>query len=353
MAEMSSGSGANEEAFEFDCPECGIHIKGEISNCPKCGVEFVIEEVTEVACPKCGRTIPADSAKCPHCGAEFEEVGAKPASEGPKAPEPEQIKPEPKDMVDEGALRRQFPDMVAEVKPLLTIAKEHGIDSSEGRRLIDKSVRSGKQKDIVSAVRYVKECRESIRAAIDSRLDREIQYLEKLVDVAKSLGSDPVSISEAIGRIKERRKEADLEGALRESQEGKKAAERLTGKYIEASELSDQLEKLIQSCERFYVDVREGRKLLSEARDAGEHGDWSMMGILARKGREEILKTLPDILNGELKKARSQLLDAKAEGKDISMLIKVLKEAGMAAKMERWEEALERLIEFKSEAKYV
>jgi hypothetical protein len=77
------------------------------------------------------------------------------------------------------------------------------------------------------------------------------------------------------------------------------------------------------------------------------------MGILARKGREEIMKDLPELMNSELKKAKSMLLDAKAEGKDVSTLVKLLKEAGSAAKMEKYDDALGRLIDFKAEAKHL
>ena len=361
MAGQDSGAGKEADAFEFDCPDCGYHIRGEATKCPNCGVEFVIEEVTETVCPICGEAVAPDAATCPKCGASFEPTTvpmAAPQAEVPirKAPPVSapliaetHLIPE----VDEAELREKFPELVAEVKPLLTLAKENGVDVSDARRLIDKAVHAGKERDIVSAVRYVKECQASIRSAIDARLGRETQYLEKLIEVAKSMGSDPTGIGEAIAKIKERRAAGDLPGAFSESKEGKKAAEKLTGKYIEANELADQLENLILGCERFYVDVRESRKLLSEARDAGEHGDWSMMGILSRKGREEVLKTLPEILNSELKKARTQLLEAKAQGKDVSTLVKVLKEAGTATKAQKYEESVERLLEFKSEAKYI
>ncbi|HVO77279.1 MAG TPA: zinc ribbon domain-containing protein, partial [Methanomassiliicoccales archaeon] len=326
MAAQNPGAGKDEE-FEFDCPDCGYHIKGEATKCPKCGVEFVIEEVAETVCPICGEPVTPDSTSCPKCGAAFVTNGAVASAPQPPAvppatvpvpPAPAQVEraAEP----DEAELKAKFPVLVAEVKPLLALAKENNVDVSDARRLIDKAVHAGKERDIVSAVRYVKECQASIRGAIDWKLDRETQYLEKLIEVAKSMGSDPTGIGEAIARVKQKRAQGDLAGALDESKEGKRAAEKLTGKYIEANELADQLEKLIAGCERFYVDVRESRRLLSEARDAGEHGDWSMMGILARKGREEILKTLPDILNSELKKARTQLLDAKSQGKDVTTL---------------------------------
>jgi len=350
---LSRGNAGNEvEIFEFDCPECGLHIKGEVSKCPKCGVEFVIEEVTEVGCPVCGSTISATATSCPKCGTEFEieevEVGGPAPSEGKPVPP---AKPGPS--VDEVALKKQFPELVAEVKPLLMLAKEYDIETGEARRLIDKSVRAGKQKDVVAAVQYVKDCKASILVAIDGRLDKDIEHLEKLVEVAKSMNSNPTGISDSIKTIRERRIAGDLKGALGEAQNGKRLAEKLTGKYIEANELCDGLEKLIISCERFYVDVREARKLFAEAKDAGDHGDWSMMGILARKGREEISKTLPELLTAELKKAKSMLLDAKAEGKDVTTLVKLLKESGNAFKQEKYEQALDSLIEFKAEVKHL
>jgi DNA-directed RNA polymerase subunit RPC12/RpoP len=347
---------SEDEAFEFDCPECGHHIRGEVSKCPKCGVEFVIEEVTEIECPNCNSIISASSTSCPKCGVEFviEEVEVGPAppakEERPSPPSPA---PKPEPRPDDSELRKQFPELVAEVKPLLALAKEYGIDTGEGRRLIDKAVRAGKGNDVVAAVQYVKECHTSIRAAIDDRLDTDVEHLEKLVQVAKSMSSNPSGINEAIKAVGERRAAGDLRGALDEASKGMKQAEKLTGKYIEANELVDDLGKLIASCERFYVDVREPKKLLAEAKDAGEHGDWSMMGILARKGREEVMKGLPELLDGELKKAKSQLLDAKAEGKDVATLVKLLKEAGTARKQEKYDEALERLIDFKAESKHL
>jgi len=354
----AGSSGKDADEFEFDCPECGVHIIGEASKCPKCGVEFVIEEVAEVACPACGKTVPADTKSCNYCGAQFESEAilvsvapSPPIATPPEASLVEQTMQ--KEKMNQEALRKSFPELVAEVKPLLALANEYGMSVPEGRRLIDKAVRAGKDNDVVSAVNYVKECKESIVTALNDRLDHDIEYLEKLANVAKSLNASPAVLLDSITLIKEKRAIADMEGALKESANGRKQAEKLTGKYIEANELCEGLEKLIQSSERFYVDVREARKLLSEAKDAGDHSDWSMMGILARKGNDEILKTMPDILHSELKKAKTMLLDAKAEGKDVTMLVKLLKEAANAHRQKRYEEALERLIEFKAESKHL
>jgi ATP-dependent protease HslVU (ClpYQ) ATPase subunit len=77
------------------------------------------------------------------------------------------------------------------------------------------------------------------------------------------------------------------------------------------------------------------------------------MGILSRKGREELNRALPDMLKEELRKAKQSLLDAKANGKDVTSMVKILKDAGVSMKRERHEEVLDRLIEFRAEERKV
>jgi len=171
--------------------------------------------------------------------------------------------------------------------------------------------------------------------------------------VAKKSGKEPTAVLGAIMNVKGKKDAGDPAGALAEGKVGRTEAERTTGKYVEANEICDSLERLIQNSERFYIDVRNARKLLNEARDAGQHGDWSMMGILAKKGREELYGSLPEVMKAELKKAKGVLLDAKAEVRDVSALVKILKDAGVAFKRGNQEEALERLIEFKTEVRHL
>ena len=358
MAGPSSSNGKEKETFEFDCPECGTHISGDSTKCPKCGVEFVIEEVSESECPECGKTIPSDSEECPACGAKFEILveGEEQAKQENKDREREVEKQNELARIEaeqSEELKKQFPVLVAEVKPLMAMAKDFDIDTSECRRMIDKAVRAGKQKDIATAVQCVKECRSSVRFAIEDRLTRDMEHLEKLIEVARSMGGDTAEMTESLSNLRDKMSRDELQAALEESRNGRKIAEKVTGKYIEAHDICESLEKLVQNSERFYVDVREARNLLKEAQEAGERGDWSMMGILSRKGREDIMKTLPEVLKSEMRKAKSTLLDSKADGKDVSVMVKILKDAGMAMKREKYEETLDRLIEFKAEMKRI
>jgi len=313
-----------EEVFEFDCPECGRHIVGEADRCPGCGTEFVIEEVPMMECPFCGEPCPLESETCPSCGKSTAEEG-------------------------EEELRQEFPRLVAEVKPLLIISKDFEVEVGEGRRLIDKAVQAGKQRDLATAVQMVKEARSSIKAALDERLVVEEGNLEKLVEIVSRSGSDPAEVSESLKALRSLREDGDVEGALQEADKGRKAAERSSGKYLEASDLVDSLSRLIDVCDHFYLDSREAKRMLHEAQDAGDHGDWGMMGILARKGREQLMRSLPEATRSEMRKAKNQLLDAKAEGKDVRTLVKVLKDAGVAMNRERYDQALELLADFKDE----
>jgi len=315
-----------EEVFEFDCPECGRHIVGEMDRCPGCDTEFVIEEVPMIECPSCGEVCPLESDTCSSCG---------------------------KSLVDEGEdeMRLEFPRLVAEVKPLLMISKDYEVEVGEGRRLIDRAVQAGKQRDLATAVQMVKEARSSIKAALDERLVMEEGNLEKLVTIVSRSGIDPKEVSESLTSLRNLREQGDVEGALQAAAKGRKAAERSSGKYLEANDLVESLSHLIDVCDQFYLDVREAKRMLHEARDAGNHGDWGMMGILARKGREQLMRALPDATKGEMRKAKNQLLDAKAEGKDVRTLVKVLKDAGVAMNRDRHDLALESLSDFKDELK--
>lgn len=320
------GEANGEEVFEFDCPECGVHVVGEAAKCPSCGTEFVIEEVPMTDCPSCGEPVPMEETICPSCGKAL-------GGEG------------------EGQLRQEFPLLVAEVKPLLMLSKDYDVEVGEGRRLIDKAIRAGKQKDLVTAVQMVKDAQSSIKEALEARMDGDMQNLERLSEVTVRSGNDPAEIDEAKDAMNKLRADGDLEGALQAAAKGRKVAEKLSGKYVEANDIAESLSRLVDVCDRFYLDTREARRMLREAQDAGEHGDWSMMGILARKGREQLLKGLPEATRTEMRKAKNQLLDAKAEGKDVRTLVKVLKDAGVAMNRERYDQTLDCLSDFKEELK--
>jgi len=345
------------EVFEFDCPECGTHIVGVVSKCPTCGIEFIIEEVEEFRCPECGEIIPVDATECPNCGLKFEMTAPKGPEEAHEEPtaEPEVVETpeEPTEPPVKESLKDEFPRLVAEVKSMMALAREFGVDTTHAKVLIDKAVTAGKKGDLGVAVERVRESKGSIESSIRGRVENDLKDLEDLKVIADKMGEDPSSIEESEGLVGVELEKGDLKSALTHAKEGMKRAESLTGKYIEAQNMVRDLEKILENAERFYIDVSEVRLRLEEARAAEANGDYSMMGIMARKGREQIMYILPDEIREELKRSKLVLMDAKAEGKDVNIPVKLLKEAASALNRERYDEALEKLVEFRSDIRRI
>ncbi len=409
-----------EEVFEFDCPDCGTHIVGEVDHCPKCGIEFDFEEVEEFVCPRCGEVV-GEVGRCPNCGTEFEIAIDEPDTPTDPDPivaplmmealeseqdEPIQVEPEletegidpsvealsepgpstevndtfihlsdPLAEAKEGGdiseapvpelkakepepppksfaqVQEEFPQLVDQIKDLLALANEHGIDSQGARTLIDRTVTAGRNKDLDQAIELAKQCMDSIKTAISNHLEGEALDLTRFAETSERLGKDPAVLLEHVSTIRALHESGDLGGALEYGREGRRVALELTGRYVEANDLCDRLEGLIQNVERFYVDVREPRELLNEAKDAGLRDDWDTMAILAQKGISQMQERLPSLLEEGLVNGKDLLLKLKMEGKNVSLPIKLLKEASVMNQSGDHEGALSSLVEFKAEVK--
>ncbi|MFP4169449.1 MAG: zinc-ribbon domain-containing protein [Methanomassiliicoccales archaeon] len=357
---MSGENTPNEGAeFEFDCPECGTHIVGEVSQCPHCGVEFIIEEVEGLRCPECGEEVPEDATRCPHCGVEFEIVIPGESEEESveiEEPAPEesvQGEPAPEEPTREPGPREQFPALVEQVRPMLDLAQEYGVRTPQARALLEKAARAGKRGDLSDAVESIKECRSMITSVLRERTESDLDRLEQMAEIARQKGEDPGSVETALREVRDLLDRGEISDALRRGKEGMKEAELVAGKYLEASQMVERLEWMLANAERFYIDTSRAREHLEQAREAEENRDWSMMGMMAKKGRGEMMSVLPEAIQEELRKAKSTLLDAKAEGKEVSVLVRLLKEAGKEFKRKEYENALDKLVEFKSEARHL
>ena len=54
---------------EYECPDCGAIVHGDMESCPSCGRSFVVEKYV---CPNCRETLPPDASLCDNCGTEFD-----------------------------------------------------------------------------------------------------------------------------------------------------------------------------------------------------------------------------------------------------------------------------------------
>lgn len=204
--ESSSDEEVEGEVFEFGCPECGTHIVGEVSECPSCGVQFVIEEVHEYECSDCGALVTEEMEVCPECGVDL----VPPSEEVEERPEEE-----PEEPVEEETTAEDFPQLVEEVRSKLELAKEYGLDTLRAKREIDKAVEAGRNKKFDSATKTVRKSMDILDQEISDRLESIKQRLQRSVDAADSIDEDPSEIKQAISSIDELMEKGDTGVPLR------------------------------------------------------------------------------------------------------------------------------------------
>ncbi len=355
----SSSSEAEGEVFEFDCPECGTHIVGEVNECPNCGIEFIIEEVHEYDCPECGTLVNEEMGVCPECGTDLppseEPIEGEREAEGPveeaaleetvEEPTPvEEAEEEPEEVRTPA---EDFPELVEEVSSKLDLAKEAGLDTLRAKKEIDKAVGAGRKGRYELATKTLSKAMNILDEELSGRLETIGQRLRKSVDAAESINEDPSEIEQALSSLNESIEDGDYRASLELGKEALKKAERVTGKYFQAQDTVSRLEDLIEGAELFQADVEEARSVLEEAKEAGNKEDWRMMTILAETGIESINEQLHDIIKKELKKCKKSILRAKTRGKDVTALVSELKKIGIAFNEDEYEIALNKLVDFK------
>jgi hypothetical protein len=92
--------------------------------------------------------------------------------------------------MDDKSLYHLLSESANELKPLLALAKDQGIDVSDGRRLISEAVIYGKKKEVKRAVEIMLEGKKSIKGAMKLRFLREISSLENGVEELRIGGAN-------------------------------------------------------------------------------------------------------------------------------------------------------------------
>jgi len=182
---------------------------------------------------------------------------------------------------------------VNEVKPLLVSAKRIGLEIDEGKRIINDAIQAGKGRDIERAVTLIADARRALDIAFVDFIGKGIERFVQEIRAAKGeagVGVVTPGLLEAVGRMEA----GDYDGAWDTYQ-------------IEAATRIGQ-----QASERLKRDV-------------------------------------PDFVQEEMRKARSQLLDLKLKGNDLAKPIGILKESSALVKREAWAEALRQIRDFYKE----
>jgi hypothetical protein len=134
--------------------------------------------------------------------------------------------------MDDRSLYRILSETANELKPLLAIAKQQGIDLSEGRRLISEAVIFGKKKEIKRAVETMLEGEKNVKGAMKLRFLREVSSLENNVEELRSSGANVAPATKSLKDAKDllrAEKYADVPASLDSARESLAAFKRALG----------------------------------------------------------------------------------------------------------------------------
>lgn len=391
---------ADEETEFFQCPACNASVKMDATSCPGCGAQFVeadaapavVEAPAEKPEPPVAPEAPpaqvealpepelaegprkkglfgwlsrerkaqrAEEAE-PVTGPSLERIGSEPAR--PSGTGIREAGPPPEAQFGARAAEAAGPPistmgpkdkgkelarMVAEMKQLLSLARDREIDIGESKLLIDEAAAAGRDRDLDTAIGLVQKSRAVLMGKIGSDIEGMIRRLSEEAKVAGELGGD---VSRAKTYIQEAGKASssrDVEAAYVYTDKAARELQPITGRYNDTRNKLEALKQLISDSEAFFVDTKEARNILIESSRAFEMRDFDRADSLVRDAQEVVHKAIPSRMNEEIRRARDQLAEAKAKGVNITPMITVLKSAARMLKAANYSQAMREMHEFK------
>ena len=246
---------------------------------------------------------------------------------------------------------RELALMVAEMKPLLTLAHEKEIDTGESKQLIDEAAMAGREKKLDRALELVEKSKSILMSHIDGHVSQVIVQLNEEVKVAKDLGGDVSRAQTYVQEVTRARSTGDVEAAFVYADKVVKELQPITGRYNESKKRLASLKQFISDCESMIVDTKEARRLLVEASRASDAKDFDKVEAVVRNANESLNKNIPSRMNDEMKKAKDQLLEAKMKNVNITPLITILKSVTSLMKAGDYPQAVKEMREFKEQMK--
>jgi cellobiose-specific phosphotransferase system component IIA/RNA polymerase subunit RPABC4/transcription elongation factor Spt4 len=381
---------AEEGADMFQCPACNTLVSVDAKTCPGCGALFVEpgeEPVAEpsvapepvVGPPKAEAEVTETTRPAPEAPkVEEEKKGffglfkrakkeepppakpAKPAKPTPavemapppkKAPEPVRTEariPAEAPPVPAGKDKgKELARMVAEMKPLLSLAREKEVDIGQSKELIDEAAVAGRERQLDRAIELVQRSKTALMSKIDMQLADEITRLNDEIRIARDFGGDTARASTYVQEIVRARSSGDVEAAYVYVDKVKSELLPITGRYNESKKKVANMKELIGNAELFIVDTKEARSLLVDASKALDMKDFDKLDTLIKTAQDKLYKAIPSRMNEEMKKAKAELVEAKMRNVNITPMITVLKSATNLMKAGDYAQALREMRDFK------
>lgn len=243
---------------------------------------------------------------------------------------------------------KELARMVAEMKPLLALARERDVDIGESKDLIDEAAIAGRERQLDKAIELVQKSKSVLMGRIDAHLGQTISRLNDDMKVARDFGGDISRAATFMQELAKARSARDIEAAFVYVDKVEKELVPITGRYNEARKKIAQSKQFIADCEVFLVDTKDARRMLVEANKAFDAKDFDKLDVHLKSVNESLFKAIPARMNEEMAKAREDLLEAKMKGVNITPMLTVLKSATNLMKSGDYSQAIREMREFKS-----
>jgi hypothetical protein len=392
---------AEEGAEMFECPACNTLVDLDAKSCPGCGAIFIepeeaAKQTAEPAIDQRGIEPPLAEVKAPSRKPEKappaplkevdekkgfmgffkrkkepepspepeapvveESVGQAPPAHAPPSHKPSEprvreikatetatfVRPAPSQAAkDKG---RDLARMVAEMKPLLALAREKEVDLGESKQLIDDAAIAGRERQIDKAIDLVQKSKTVLMSRLDSDLSQLITRLNDEIKVAREFGGDISRPTTYIQEVARARAAGDVEAAYVYADKVSKELLPITGRYNEFKKKLADLKDLIVDCEVFIVDTKEARRLMVDANRAFEQKEFDKVDSHIKAANDSLYKTIPVRMNEEMNKAKEALRDAKVRNVNITPMLTTLKSSVNLLKSGDYAHAIKEMREFK------
>ncbi|MBN1677220.1 MAG: hypothetical protein JW880_01640 [Candidatus Thermoplasmatota archaeon] len=243
---------------------------------------------------------------------------------------------------------KELARMVAEMKPLLALARERDVTIGESKDLIDEAAVAGRERQLDNAIDLVQKSKAVLMVRIDGHLGQTISQLSEDMKVAREFGGDISRAATYMQELARARAAKDIEAAFVYVDKVEKELVPITGRYNEARKKTASAKQFISDCEMFLVDTKDARRLLVEANKAFEAKDFDRLDTHLKSINETLYKAIPARMNEEMVKAREDLLEAKVKGVNITPMLTVLKSATSLMKSGDYSQAIREMREFKT-----
>jgi len=227
--------------------------------------------------------------------------------------------------------------MVSELRSLLMTARDNGIKVKDGKKIIEKAIRSTAAKDFEHTISLLNEGKKKIIDKIANKIDEKMVSLELIIEEE----GEVEDVEEILDDVKKNIKNENYKLALENISLAEERVKTIEVSSEDTSEFITEAEQKINDAEKLGFDVSRSKDIISSAKEDLINGDKASSKEKAEKAIEEISAQIPAQLKAFVKTAQKELKTAKISGIDISEPISLLKQASFAREEEDYEKCFE------------